>query len=136
MSADRPSPVFVTNPPFFHYLAPLGAKYMEKRPKKNSKKSMDFCLFGAFPIGNAAVTAAGNCYWFLDLWTCTCFSPRAEPNLATQDLQVHSFYRKSKKMYFFAFFAYFWVNFDQIWVFIAWIPMGKAQLSSRDQVDC
>ena len=38
--------------PFSRYLAPLGAKYLEKRSKKNSKKSMDFCLFWPFYIGN------------------------------------------------------------------------------------
>ena len=37
MSVDRPSPVFVTNPPFSQYLAPLGAKYLEKGPKKYQK---------------------------------------------------------------------------------------------------
>ena len=36
--------------PFSPYLAPLGAKYLEKG-RKNIKKSIDFCLFGAFPIG-------------------------------------------------------------------------------------
>ena len=31
---DQPSPVFVTVDPFVQYLAPLGAKYIEKMPKK------------------------------------------------------------------------------------------------------
>ena len=31
---DHPSPIFVTTPPFLRYLAPLGAKYLEKMSKK------------------------------------------------------------------------------------------------------
>ena len=36
-SQEYPSPVFVTAHPFLQYLAPLGAKYMEKRLKKYKK---------------------------------------------------------------------------------------------------
>ena len=41
---------FLQRPPLFQYLAPLGAKYLEKR-QKNYKKSIDFCIFLAFYIG-------------------------------------------------------------------------------------
>ena len=42
----HPSPVFVTNPPFLQYLAALGAKYMEKRPKKSWKNEEKIAFLG------------------------------------------------------------------------------------------
>ena len=36
---NQPSPVFVTAHPFSRYLAPLGAKYLEKKTEKILKKN-------------------------------------------------------------------------------------------------
>ena len=51
---DRPSPVFVTANPFSRYLAPLGAKYIEKMPKKykNAGSNLLQALFTSFSFGN------------------------------------------------------------------------------------
>ena len=43
---DGPSPFFEAANPFSRYLAPLGAKYMQKRSKKNIKNN-GFSPFGA-----------------------------------------------------------------------------------------
>ena len=46
---DPPSPVFATTHPFSRYLAPLGAKYLEKRPKKSLKNARKIAFLGSVP---------------------------------------------------------------------------------------
>ena len=49
ISADHPSRLWKRPPPFSRYLAPLGAKYINKRPnnsKKKKKKESIFLFFG------------------------------------------------------------------------------------------
>ena len=50
LSVDRPSPVFVTAPPFFSIFGPARGQLFEKKVQTINNTSMFFCLFWAFYI--------------------------------------------------------------------------------------